>query len=285
VPFGVHDWSISGLQTTAGSDAAFVEVCRRLGGVPLALELAATRVRVLSVQQIAARLDDQLRLLAGGRPTAPSRQQTLRATLDLSYVLPREPQRQLFNRLAVFAGSWTLQAAEAICGGEGIEREEVLDQLAQLVDQSLVLAEEQSGRVRYRLLETVRQYAAEKLEESGESLVMRDRHLEWFLTQANSSPLTRDPDHVAWLAEEVDNLRVGLRWSVKRGTVESGLRLATAAMDFWYQHGFYEEGRAWGGATGAARGIGQCRPSHRPHHGGRADELAWRRAQGTRAGQ
>jgi predicted ATPase/DNA-binding CsgD family transcriptional regulator len=233
-------------RVTTENAAAIVEVCRRLDGVPLALELAATRVRLLSIEQIAARLDDQLRLLAGGRRTAPSRQQTLRATLDWSYVLLQEPQRRLFNRLAVFARSWTLEAAEAICGDDAVNRDEVLDLLAQLIDQSLVVAEEQSGRVRYGLLDTMRQYAAEKLEESGESPVMRDRHLDWFLTQAESSPFElMDPDHIAWLAEEVDNLRSALRWSIQRGAVESGLRLAIRACAFWYQYGFYAEGCAW----------------------------------------
>src|SRR5207245_9656358 len=148
--------------------------------------------------------------------------------------------------LAVFAGSWTMDAAEAICAGAGVEPGAVLDAVGHLVDQSLVVAEEQGGQVRYRLLETMRQYAAEKLQDSGESVAMYGRHRDWFLAKAESSPFELyDPDHVAWLAEELDNLRAALRWSVQRGAVEAGLRLARATGAFWYERGSYAEGRAW----------------------------------------
>lgn len=233
-------------QVTPQNASAIGEVCRRLDGMPLALELAATRVRLLSIEQISARLDDQLQLLAGGRRTAPSRQQTLRATLDWSYVLSQPPQRRLFNRLAAFAGSWTLEAAETICGTAGINPGEVLELLGTLVDQSLVVVEEQSGRVRYRLLEPMRQYAAQKLEESDESQLIRDLHRDWFLKQAERSPFElMDPDHMVWLGQEIDNIRAALRWSIEQGAVECGLRLARAAGAYWYQRGFYSEGRAW----------------------------------------
>jgi predicted ATPase len=159
-------------RVTDQNAAAIGEVCRRLDGIPLALELAATRVRLFSVEQIAGRLDDRLRLLAGGRRTAPSRQQTLRATLDWSYALLQEPERRLFNRVAVFAGSWTMDVAESICAGAGVEPGDVLDAVGHLVDQSMVVADEQAGQVRYRLLETMRQYATEKLQDSGESVAV-----------------------------------------------------------------------------------------------------------------
>jgi predicted ATPase/DNA-binding CsgD family transcriptional regulator len=225
---------------------AIIEVCRRLDGIPLALELAATRVRLLSVEQLAARLHDRFQLLAGGRRTAPPRQQTLRATLDWSYALLQEPERRLFNRLAVFAGGWTVEAAEAICAGPELEPAAVLELLGRLVDQSLVVAEEQAGRVRYWLLETMRQYAAEKLEAVGETVALRQRHRDWFLAEARRSPFELfDPLHVAWLAEELDNLRAALRWSIQRGEVEAGLRLAQATSAFWHQRGAYSEGRMW----------------------------------------
>src|SRR5207245_11170099 len=164
--------------------------------------------------------------------------------------------------LAVFAGSWTMDAAEAICAGAGIEPGNVLDAVGHLVDQSLVVAVEQAGQVRYRLLETMRHYANEKLQGSGEAVAMYGRHRDWFLAKAESSPSElSDPDHVARLAEELDNLRAALRWSIQRGEVGVGLRLAVATYAFWYQRGSHTEGRAWfaellaqpGGADGAAR--------------------------------
>jgi non-specific serine/threonine protein kinase len=225
---------------------AIVEVCRRLDGIPLALELAATHVRLLSLEDIAARLDDRFRLLTAGGRTVPPRQQTLRATLDWSYALLQEPELRQFNRLSVFAGGWSLDAAEAICGGDTIEPADVLTYLGRLVDQSLVVAQEHDGLVRYRLLETMRQYAAGKLEASGEASVIRGRHRDWFRVRADSSPFEQfDPDHVAWLASELDNLRAALRWSIQSGTVEAGLRLARAIGAYWYQRGQYAEGRAW----------------------------------------
>lgn len=225
---------------------AIIEVCRRLDGIPLALELAATRVRLLSVEQIAVRLDDRFLLLVGGGRTAPPRQQTLRATLDWSYALLADADRHLFNRLSVFVGGWTLEAAEAICAGAGLEAQDVLDRLGHLVDQSLAVADEQAGHVRYRLLETMRRYAADKLQGAGESVATRDRHRDWFLRQAERSQFELfDPQHLEWLAQELDNLRAALRWSIERGGVETGLRLAKATGAFWYQRGFYSEGRAW----------------------------------------
>jgi len=233
-------------RVTDQNTPAIVEVCRRLDGIPLALELAAARVRLLSVEQIATRLDDRFRLLSGGPRTAPPRQQTLRATVDWSYALLQEPERRLFHRLAAFAGGWTLEAAEAICAGTGIESTEVLDRLGHLVDHSLVMVDEEAGQIHYRLLETMRQYATERLEESGESATIRGRHRDWFLAKAESSPFELfDPDHVAWLATELDNLRVALRWSIQTGDMEEGLRLATRISAFWYQRGSSSEARMW----------------------------------------
>ena len=225
---------------------AIIEVCRRLDGIPLALELAATRVGLLSVEQIAARLDDRFRLLAGGRRTAPPRQRTLRAALDWSFALLEDSERQLFNRLSIFAGGWTLEAAEAICSGDGIEPGDVLGLLGRLVDQSLVVADHRGSQVRYRLLETMRQFAAEKLAESGESATIRGHHRNWFLARAENSELElSDPPHVAWLADELDNLRAALRSSIECAEVEAGLRLAIAVSAYWHQRGAYAEGRTW----------------------------------------
>ena len=158
---------------TDDNAATAAEICRRLDGMPLAIELAAARVRVLSLTEILDSLHDRFRLLTGGARTAVRRQQTLRASVDWSHALLTEPERVLFRRLAVFMGGFDLDAAQAVAGGGDVERYQVLDLLTLLVDKSLVVAENTSGRTRYRLLETVRQYAQEKLGESGEADAVR----------------------------------------------------------------------------------------------------------------
>jgi non-specific serine/threonine protein kinase len=235
---------------TDANAPAVLQVCRRLDGIPLALELAAARVPVLSIEQVAARLEDRFRLLTGGSRTAPPRQQTLRAMLDWSYALLPEPERVLLRRLSVFTGGWTLEAAEAIYEGEGITAEAVLDLLAQLVDKSLVIAEEQDGQGRYRLLETVRQYAAEKLAAGeGESAALRGRHLAYYVALAEGAEAAlRGPMQAAAFAgleTEHDNLRAALGWAVASGTGEAGLRVIGAVWRFWLVRGHVGEGRAW----------------------------------------
>ena len=162
-------------------------VCRRLDGIPLAIELAAARVRSLSVEEINSPLDSRFRLLTGGWRTALPRQQTLRALIDWSYSLLSGQEKLLLDRLSVFAGGWTLEAAESgRCTASDIEEWEVLDLLSSLVDKSMALAETQAGATRYRLLETVRQYARERLQESGETDAVRARHRDWCLAFAES---------------------------------------------------------------------------------------------------
>ena len=245
---------------------ALAQICQRLDGIPLAIELAAARVKVLPLEQISKRLDDRFRLLTGGSRTALPRQQTLRALIDWSYNLLSEPERMLFNRLSVFRGGWTLPAAEAICVGEGIEEYEILDLLTNLVDKSLVVAEEQAGEGWYYSLETVRQYARDKLLESGEGEGLRDRHLDWFLDFAEGAePELNGPDQVEWLDRmevEHDNLRAALEWSLGSGgkpeegdpeeldnprppSAEMGLRLAGALGRFWSIRGYHNEGYQW----------------------------------------
>jgi non-specific serine/threonine protein kinase len=237
------------------------QICQRLDGIPLAIELAAARVKVLSAEQIADRLDDRFRLLTGGSRTALPRHQTLRATMDWSYNLLSEVERALLRRLSVFAGGWTLEAAEAICAdvagvslsvsplGPSIRPDEILDLLAHLVDKSLVVVEDRGGEARYRLLETVRQYGREKLIESGEEAVLRGRHLNWVLARAErAEPELRGPDQGVWLDRldvEHDNLRSALEWSLGGGEGETGLRLAGALWRFWWGHGYWNEGRKW----------------------------------------
>jgi non-specific serine/threonine protein kinase len=226
------------------------QVCRRLDGIPLAIELAAARLSALSLDQLAARLDDRLQLLTGGSRTVLPRQQTLRATLDWSYDLLGEPERLLLRRLTVFAGSWTLEAAEVICAGEGIASAAVLDLLTGLVNKSLVLLDEGRAGARYRLLETVRQYGREKLEAAEDEATVRDRHLDWHLALANQAALRMGgAEREMWLERlevELENLRTALHWSsLKEGRQEAGLLLSAALEDFWYMRGYASEGRRW----------------------------------------
>jgi predicted ATPase/DNA-binding CsgD family transcriptional regulator/transcriptional regulator with XRE-family HTH domain len=221
------------------------DIVRRLDGIPLALELAATRVRALGVAGLAERLDDRLRLLVSGR-AAPARQQTLRATLDWSYDLLGQPDQQLFVRLASFAGGWRLADAEAVCAGADIPRQDVARRMVNLVDQSLVVGEERSGAMRYRLLETMRQYAADRLNELGVAEAACSGHRNHYLAMAERVPSERYTlAHMDWLASEADNLRAALRWSINRDEFEDGFRVAAAMQGLWYVRGFLTEGRAW----------------------------------------
>jgi predicted ATPase/DNA-binding SARP family transcriptional activator/DNA-binding CsgD family transcriptional regulator len=234
---------------TPQNAVAVAEICERLDGIPLAVELAAARVG-LSVDQIAGRLDDSLKLLTTGSRTVTPRQRTLRGTVDWSYELLDEPERKLFGRLSVFAGGWTLEAAEAVGAGGRIEQDDVLDLLSRLVDKSLVVAEATGdGGVRYRLLEPIRQYARERLEQSGESEAVRRRHAAFFLALAEEAePGLQRSQQVTWLKRletEHPNLRVALAWSLDGGEPETGLRLAGALWRFWDTHGHLSEGRRW----------------------------------------
>jgi predicted ATPase/DNA-binding SARP family transcriptional activator len=230
---------------------AVAQICQRLDGIPLAIELAAARVGMLRVGQIAARLDDRFRLLTGGSRTALPRQQTLRSLIDWSYNLLSEEEQALLCQLSVFAGGWTLEAAEAIGSDENLHTSslDVLDELASLVDKSLVLSEEGEVDSRYRMLETVREYAREKLRESGTESLVRDRHLAYFLERARASALTlagSDPAPAVGLLEtEVDNLRAALAWAQpETATSQTYLQLATALRPFWEIRGYLTEGRA-----------------------------------------
>ncbi|HEY3059269.1 MAG TPA: tetratricopeptide repeat protein, partial [Chloroflexota bacterium] len=223
---------------------AVSEVCRRLDGLPLAIELAAARVRTIGVEQMAARLDDRFRLLTDGRRTAPVRHQTLRAAIEWSHGLLTEPERQLFVRLAVFAGGWDLEAAEAVCAGKDLQATAVLDLLARLVDQSLVVVADTDYR-RYRLLETMRAYASERLRDSGEEQVLRGRHLAFYTRFAEDNRLVDTPDELRRLYIELDNFRAALGWAAPPEALELQLRLAGALWWLWRTHGHVSEGRRW----------------------------------------
>ena len=229
----------------AANAGAVVEICRRLDGQPLAIELAAARLRSLSVQQIAERLGDRFRLLTGGSRTALPRHQTLRAVVEWSWDLLTEPERILARRLSVFAGGAALNSAEQVCG---LPPDEVLDLLAALVDKSLVDAVQTGGDVRYRMLETVRAYAAERLDEAGEVEVIRAAHAAHFhQLAATAEPLLRTADQLSWLARldaEHDNLRAAIRWAVDAGQAGTAVGLGASLGWFWLLRGHHAEGAA-----------------------------------------
>jgi tetratricopeptide (TPR) repeat protein len=230
---------------------AVAQVCVRLDGIPLALELAAARVRVLDVHQLASRLDDRLALLTAGRPAAPGRQRTLRAAIDWSYDLLSTDERRLFARLAVFAGGWTLDAAESICVGQGITSDAVLDLLGRLVDKSLALTEtEPGGTLRFSMLATLRQYAGERMREAEEEAEFRRRHATWFLHLAERAEEGLwGSGQSAWLDQveaELDNMRAAIEFSLTQdGDLQVGLTLAYALWRFWDTRGRIHEGLTW----------------------------------------
>lgn len=254
-----------GFTLTAENARAVIQICRGVEGIPLAIELAAARVGALSVEQIATHLADQLGFLTQNSRSAPLRHRTMRRALDWSYELLDEPERALFQRLSVFAGGWTFEAAEVIGGGQEAGAEEVLDLLSRLVDKSLVMtAPGGQGVIRYRLLEPVRQYARDRLEASSEAETVHRHHAALFLLLAQRAELELwGAEQVAWLERlegERDNLRSALAWSLDHD-VELALLLAGALWRFWELRGHYSEGRAFlegaldrgGGAPAALR--------------------------------
>jgi predicted ATPase/DNA-binding CsgD family transcriptional regulator len=238
-------------QLTASNAGAVVEICRRLDGIPLALELASARVNVLAVQEVAARLNDRFALLTTGqRSGLEPRHQTLRAAIDWSYTLLTVEEQTLLSRLAVFAAGFTLDTAEAVCSGEGIAEARMLDVVSSLVAKSLVVAETTSrAQARYRLLETIREYALEKLDVAGEAAPLRDRHLDLFLARAEEAASGLFDAYqqlwLNWLEVEHDNIRAALAWALHSGRIEAGLRIAIALVRFWEIRGYVREGLAW----------------------------------------
>ncbi len=241
---------------TAVNASAILQICRQLDGIPLAIELAAARVKLMTVEQIAARLTGLMGasfalLTTGGRTVLP-RQQTLRATIDWSYALLNEVEQRLLQRLALFTGGWSLEAAEAV--GADCTPHSVVELLARLVDKSLVLAEPQGQLIRYRMLETVRQYAYEQLEKSGEVSAVRDRHLAYFCRLAEvAEPEFRGAGQMFWLRRldaDYENLRAALTWGLQHETHSitrfcSGATLATALIFYWKLRGEWGEEYYW----------------------------------------
>ena len=226
--------------------SSIAQICQRLDGIPLAIELAAARVKLFTPEQIAERLDDRFKLLTGGSRTALPRQQTLRALIDWSYQSLNETEQRALRRLAVFSGGWTYEAAEAVVG-----ESDAMDGLLGLVNKSLVNVEEQDGKSRYRFLETIRQYAMEKLLESGEAAEVRNRHMDYFLestdVEAETDQRIFGQEDVEWLDQmelEHGNLRAALEWSTAN-VPQKALKLAYVAGSFWVARDYNHEARKW----------------------------------------
>ena len=257
-------------EITDQNAAAVASVCRRLDGIPLAIELAAARMRSISVDEIDRRIDRRFDLLTGGSRTALPRQQTLRALIDWSYELLSTFDRLALQRLSVFAGGWTLSNAEEVCAGDGIDCQSVMDLLASLCDKSLILVEEHDGYSRYSFLETVRQYARERLLKEGNAISVRERHLDCFLSLAEEADLDLvGPRQTIWLQRlesEHENLGAALAWSLisERGS-GADLRLCGALLRFWLIRGHVAEGREW-----CERALARCRPQNRTPERGSA---------------
>lgn len=248
--------AVPGFELTEENRDAIVAICAELDGLPLPLELAAARLRAMSVDQVLARLTDRFRLLTGGNRAAPDRQQTLRMSIDWSHDLCTPTEQELWRRLAIFPRGFELDAAEAIASGD-LTIHDLLDVVASLVDKSVLIREEYDGIVRYRLLETLRDYGLERLHESGEYPMLRRRHRDWYLAltrQAQEEWVS--PNQPAWIARlerERSNLRDALEYcTTEPGEAENGLRLANILYIFWISRGLLNEGRLWLGRVLAA---------------------------------
>jgi predicted ATPase/DNA-binding CsgD family transcriptional regulator len=228
---------------------AVVQVCQRLEGIPLGLELAAARVRMLSVEEIASRLDNHFELLTTGGRTSPTRHRTLGATVDWSYALLTDPERDMFEHLSVFAGGWTLEAAEAVCrpAVSSDPKNNVLEVLGRLVDKSLVVADQSATPTRYRMLEMLRQYGAERLRTRGSENEVRRRHARYYLgLLERAEEAITGARQAAWLdilELEHANLRASLRWAMESGEIQQGLALVWVMWRFWWVRGYLSEGR------------------------------------------
>ncbi len=235
---------------TESNAFAVAEICRRLDGLPLAIELAAARTKLLPPQAMLGRLEKKLGFLTGGARDLPERQRTMRAAIDWSYELLGEDERRVFARLGVFSGGCTLDAAEAVCGAEGELDTDILDLLGVLVDNSLLLQEEREGdEPRFRMLETIHEYALERLGKSGEAEEIRRRHARYYVGMAETAePELRRPAQLEWmdrLEVEQDNFRTALSWSFTVGDPECGIRLACSLPGYWQVVGQFTQGRRW----------------------------------------
>jgi predicted ATPase/DNA-binding CsgD family transcriptional regulator len=237
---------------------AVTQICQRLEGIPLAIELASAMVRMMPPEQIASGLDDRFRVLGAGPRTAMPRHQTLRASVDWSFDLLSEPERVLLRRLSVFAGGFTLEAAETVCGVTPVDAYAILPTLSSLADKSLVLVDEDGATARYRTLETIKQYGAEQLSAADEEPNVRDRHVDFYASFAERLEpgiATDQRNVVSQIMSELDNMRAAMDWCLSAGRIDSGCRLCAALDLFWYVAGYLTEaGRRYGEFASAAAG-------------------------------
>ena len=256
--------AVNGFALASRNAAAVASVCQRLEGIPLALELAAARLAVLTPEQVAERLGDVFRLLATGSRTADPRQQTLWATVDWSYELLSEPERMLFRRCSVFVGGWALETAEQVCTDDVLRSSDVLDLTAQLVAKSLIIAEEHGAAERYRMLEPIQQFAARQLADRDETAAVRTRHLNWLVDLSERAEVGLwGPEQVRWLERleaEHENIQAGLEWSHTSGHFGEMLRLTVALARFWDVRGYLTEGFGWLAAALEATPSHQTKP-------------------------
>ena len=235
----------------SGNAAPLASICHRLDGIPLAIELAAPRLRSMSVEELSQRLDQRFALLTDGSPAALPRHRTLRSMTDWSYDLLTDIEQATLRRVSVFVGGWTLAAAEHVCTGDRIEKSDTLGLLTSLADKNLILTEEHEGATRYRMLETLRQYALDRLRETGEEAQWRNRHFAWILALAEESfePLV-GPQQGVWMdrmAREIDNFRVALSWAIER-KLPDALRMVPNLFRWWVRRAHVTEARerfAW----------------------------------------
>jgi non-specific serine/threonine protein kinase len=233
---------------TSENAALLASICYRLDGIPLAIELAAPRMRSMSAQELSQRLDQRFALLTDGSRTAPRRHRTLSSTIDWSYDLLTDVEQAMLRRLAVFAGGWTLAAAEHVCTGDGIEKPDAIELLTSLTDKNLILTEEHGGVTRYRMLETIRQYALDRLRERDEEARWRNRQFSWVLALAEQSfSELRGPDQSLWLdrmARELDNFRVAFKWAIQQ-RLPDAFRMAPQLSRWWIRRAQVTEAREW----------------------------------------
>jgi len=240
----------SEFRVTTENASAVIELCRRLDGLPLAIELAAARIKLLPPQAMLSRLGNRLKLLTGGARNLPQRQRTLRGAIEWSYALLDEGEKMLFTRLAVFSGGSTLEAVEAVCDAEGDLPVDVFEGVSSLLDKSLLQQKEGfDGEPRFAMLETIREYASERLEDSSDAEAARHAHAEYFLALAEEAePMLWGAEDAAWLdrlEEEHDNMRAALSWAIRHDEDHLALELGGALRWFWFTRGYYGEGRKW----------------------------------------
>jgi predicted ATPase/class 3 adenylate cyclase len=256
-----------GFELTEENAEAIARICHRLDGLPLALELAAARVRLFPPAALLARLSQRLKLLTGGARDLPERQQTLRSAIDWSFSLLDPGEQRLFARLGVFSGGCTFEAAELICNGDGSLDVDVLDGLTSLVEKSLIRQVEEADEPRFTMLETVREYATEQLDAGGDGEILQEEHAAYFQQVAADSEVGyHSPDQETWLARleaEHDNMRAGLAWALQGPDDEQAAAFAASLQWFWYLHGYLTEGRRW--LDQALERAGESRSRARVH--------------------